>query len=108
MNSKNIFVSIIFLLILSSCSLWKANEWNSYKTTLEIHDQLGKPLAGIRVEALARHDKLSNESGRSNLFFTKTGLHIVTLRSSNTSTKQITIKIPDDADKIIVVTVELK
>ena len=108
MNLKIIFVTVLCLVCLSSCTLWKANEWNSHKTVLEVHDEFGVQLSGIKIEAQARHNKLTDELGQATLLFTQSGLHIVTLRSSRTATKQITINIPGDANKIVIVNLKPK
>lgn len=105
---KKIVTIILSLLVLASCTLWKANEWNSHKVTLETHDEVGDLLVGVKVQSLARHNELTNELAQSTLFFTQSGLHVVTLQSEKTATKQIQIKIPDDANKIIVVTLQSK
>ena len=105
---KKIITIALSLLVLSSCTLWKANEWNSHKVILEVHDEAGGLLTGVKIQSLARHKELTNKLAQSTLFFTQSGLHIVTLQSEKTITKQIQIKIPDDANKIIVVILQSK
>jgi len=105
---KNILVVTLVLFFVSSCSLWKANEWNAYKVVLEVHGESGEPISGANILSQARHDQVTNYQGRSNFFFTQTGLHVVTIQSPNTQTKQIKIKIPDDANNVVIVSLQPK
>jgi len=98
---NKIIVLALSCLVISSCTLWKANDWNAHKVEIEVLDESGNVIQGANVEAVARHDKQTDEKGRVTLYFIKTGLHIVTVQHEGKLTKQVKISIPADAKKIV-------
>lgn len=102
------FIILLCSLLLSSCSVLGTSTWGSYRVTLEFHDIFGERLEGVNAQSLAVKSDVSGSQGQSTLYFSQSGLHIVTLLSSNTITKQIKIKIPSDVDSIVVVNLEHK
>lgn len=98
---KNILFVILILFTTSSCSLLKHNDWNSYKVTLEIRDVQGEIISGADIRSSARHVPTTDEEGRVSLYYMKRGLHIITVQSAQMKTKQVKIRVPDDANKIV-------
>lgn len=97
---KNI-LTVITLLAVSSCSLLKPNDWNSYKVTLEVRDVQGDTISGAGIRSSARVSHKTDEQGRVSLYYIQRGLHIVTVQSAEMKTKQVKIRVPDDANRIV-------
>ncbi len=102
---KNIIKKISIVLVICStiisCSLWKANEWNSSKVIIEVYNNKGEPLVKSGITTTANQKSLTDSEGRAVLFYQKSGLHIVTVESMGKMTKQIKIRIPTDVNKVV-------
>ncbi|MDH3325123.1 MAG: hypothetical protein OEM38_00230 [Gammaproteobacteria bacterium] len=101
-------VILFWVIFLSSCSLWKANDWNAYKVTLEVQDESGQAVPDVNIQTAGMHEKKTNNQGRATLFYTQAGFHIATLHEVGMLTKQIKIDIPRDANKIVTLSLKSK
>ncbi len=108
-KSLLIFLLVTFIAVFSeSCTLWRANDWNAYRVALEVLDEYGQPVSAAKILTSARQDKQADQKGRVTLYFSQTGLHIITVQASGMYTRQVKIKIPDDVNRIIVVALRSK
>ena len=100
---------VVFIAVLSeSCTLWKANDWNAYRVVIQVLDEYGQPVSPVNILTSARHDKKVDRKGRVTLYFSQTGLHIITVQATGMYTRQIKIKMAEDVNKIIVVALRSK
>jgi len=107
---KTFYLLFLFsgILNLASCSLLKANDWNAFSVILEVSDASGAKIEGAKVQSSEKNEEYTDTLGRVVLFYTQTGFHIVTIQYEGMLTKQVKLKLPDDADKIVLISLQSK
>lgn len=101
-------IAILLLVLMSGCSLLGEHQWSAYKVTVDVKNETGQVLEGVKLESNNVKEKITDNMGRVELKFRNAGLHVVTLMATDKVTKQIKIFLPQDDGKIVNVVLSAK
>jgi len=104
---KIIMLATLFIFI-QGCSIIGDKNWSAYKVILEVQDEIGNTVSGANVISSSNAKQVTDVLGRSTLYYTQRGLHIITVNTQNMFTKQVKVKIPEDNNKIVTLSLRAK
>ncbi|MDH5232380.1 MAG: hypothetical protein OEZ58_20205 [Gammaproteobacteria bacterium] len=94
-----LLVILLFVMAISACTFIDSRHWAPYSVNIKVLDQENHIIVHATVKTTRGQTVLTNDKGVAQLFYTNTGLHVVTISAPARATQQLKVSIPEDNEK---------